>query len=45
MRHRILFGDNLPLLAEMPAASADLIYIDPPFNTGKQRALQRLKDE
>ncbi len=31
----IYFGDNLPILRELPSASVDLIYIDPPFNTGK----------
>lgn len=31
----IYFGDNLPLLKEIPSRSVDLIYIDPPFNTGK----------
>lgn len=31
----IHFGDNLDVLRSMPAASVDLIYIDPPFNTGK----------
>ena len=28
-------GDNLPILRAMPQASVDMIYIDPPFNTGK----------
>ncbi len=32
---QIYFGDNLPILKELPADSIDLIYIDPPFNTGK----------
>jgi adenine-specific DNA-methyltransferase len=27
-------GDNLAVLREMPAASYDLIYLDPPYNTG-----------
>jgi adenine-specific DNA-methyltransferase len=27
-------GDNLDVLADLPAASYDLIYIDPPYNTG-----------
>jgi adenine-specific DNA-methyltransferase len=27
-------GDNLEVLATLPAASYDLIYIDPPYNTG-----------
>jgi len=33
--NRIYFGDNLPILESMPSESVDLIYIDPPFNTGK----------
>ena len=35
----ILFGDNLPALERLPTGSVDLVYIDPPFNTG---ATQRL---
>ena len=31
----IRFGDNLEILKQMESASVDLIYIDPPFNTGK----------
>ncbi len=39
--HRIYYGDNLPILQAMPSGSVDLIYIDPPFNTGKvQRRTQ-----
>lgn len=34
----VLQGDNLAYLNEMPAASVQLIYIDPPFNTGRQQA-------
>ncbi|HEY2848297.1 MAG TPA: site-specific DNA-methyltransferase [Gemmatimonadaceae bacterium] len=34
-------GDNLRVLAAMPPGSFDLIYIDPPFNTGRiQRRTQ-----
>lgn len=29
------YGDNLSVLRELPSEMADLIYIDPPFNTGK----------
>lgn len=29
------YGDNLTVLRGLPAATVDLIYIDPPFNTGK----------
>lgn len=31
----IRFGDNLELLKQIDSESIDLIYIDPPFNTGK----------
>ena len=35
---RIIYGDNLPILQGLPSGSIPLIYIDPPFNTGKARA-------
>jgi len=35
MNNRIYFGDNLPILKSLLDESIDLIYIDPPFNTGK----------
>ena len=41
--NRIVHGDNLAVLREMPAESVDLIYIDPPFNTGKRQVRPRLK--
>ncbi len=36
--NQIYFGDNLPILKLMPNESVDLIYIDPPFNTGKTQS-------
>jgi site-specific DNA-methyltransferase (adenine-specific) len=33
--HTIIYGDNLPVLESMPDGSVDLVYLDPPFNTGK----------
>lgn len=36
-------GDNLPLLEKMPSESVALIYIDPPFNTGKRQSRTRIK--
>ena len=39
----IYYGDNLPLMSEMPSESVSLIYIDPPFNTGRVQAKTRLK--
>jgi site-specific DNA-methyltransferase (adenine-specific) len=40
---RIILGDNLEVLPRLPDASFELIYIDPPFNTGRARKLQRLR--
>ncbi len=37
------FGDNLPILEAMPGESVDLVYIDPPFNTGKVQRRTRIK--
>ena len=34
----IYTGDNLPFLRSMDSETADLIYLDPPFNSGKQWA-------
>jgi site-specific DNA-methyltransferase (adenine-specific) len=45
MPHRIYFGDNLPILQSLPSASIDLIYIDPPFNTGKTQSRTRIRTE
>lgn len=36
-------GDNLPILRGLPDQSFQLIYIDPPFNTGKVQSRQSLK--
>ncbi|MCC7020084.1 MAG: site-specific DNA-methyltransferase [Ardenticatenales bacterium] len=40
---RIILGDNLAVLATLPSASVDLIYIDPPFNTGHRQTRTRLR--
>ena len=39
---RIHHGDNLPFLRERESESVDLIYIDPPFNTGKVQSRVRV---
>ena len=39
----VYYGDNLPILREMASRSVDLIYTDPPFNTGKKQARTRLR--
>ena len=38
----IYFSDNLPVLEQLPDESVDLIYIDPPFNTGKRQKRTRI---
>jgi site-specific DNA-methyltransferase (adenine-specific) len=38
----VVEGDNLDALAELPDASFRLIYIDPPFNTGRTQMRQTL---
>ena len=43
MPNRIYFGDNLPILRSLPAGCVDLIYIDPPFNSGKQQARTQIR--
>jgi site-specific DNA-methyltransferase (adenine-specific) len=44
----IYFDDNLEVLRNLPGSSIDLIYIDPPFNTGKvqtRAAIRTIADE
>ncbi|MDE2840332.1 MAG: site-specific DNA-methyltransferase [Chloroflexota bacterium] len=41
--NQVWFGDNLPILAQFPDESFPLIYIDPPFNTGKERLYTRVR--
>ena len=39
----IHFGDNLSVLPRLPNESFDLIYIDPPFNTGRTQSRTRTR--
>jgi site-specific DNA-methyltransferase (adenine-specific) len=39
----IYFGDNLDVLRQFPDGSFDLIYIDPPFNTGKTQTRTQIR--
>ncbi len=34
--NRLIWGDNLHVMRSLPSESVDLIYIDPPFFSGKQ---------
>ncbi len=45
MRHRIELRDNLTALAEIESGSVPLIYIDPPFNTGRVQSRASLTTE
>lgn len=39
---KIVLAENLEALARLPAGCAQLAYLDPPFNTGCTRSLERI---
>jgi site-specific DNA-methyltransferase (adenine-specific) len=39
----VVLADNLAVLRELPAESVDLVYIDPPFNTGRAQTRDVLR--
>ncbi len=41
--NRIVLADNLAALADVPDGAARLVYVDPPFNTGKTQSRERVK--
>ena len=41
--NRVIMGDNLDVLRQVPSESVDLVYIDPPFNTGRAQARTQLR--
>ena len=41
--NQVILGDNLEVLNAIPDESINLIYIDPPFNTGRVQKRQSLK--
>jgi site-specific DNA-methyltransferase (adenine-specific) len=43
MSSKIYFGDNLDFLKSLPDQSIHLIYIDPPFNTGREQSRTRIR--
>ena len=43
MSGTIYIGDNLPILQSLPDRSIQLIYIDPPFNTGREQSRTRIR--
>ena len=45
---KIMFGDNMEILPSISDGSVNLIYIDPPFNTGKlqkRTQIQTIRDD
>ncbi|MGI9089666.1 MAG: DNA-methyltransferase [Gemmatimonadaceae bacterium] len=42
---RIIHGDNLDVLPTLPDEAFQMIYIDPPFNTGKRQSRRSLATE
>jgi site-specific DNA-methyltransferase (adenine-specific) len=40
---KIVLGECSKVLPELPSAFARLIYVDPPFNTGRPQRLERLR--
>jgi site-specific DNA-methyltransferase (adenine-specific) len=40
---RVVLADNLSVLSALKDGSVDLIYVDPPFNTGKRQTLLHLQ--
>ena len=39
----IILGDNLDVLPTLPDGAFQLIYVDPPFNTGKPQSRTRIR--
>ena len=48
LERRIVLADNMEYLPTLPDGMADLVYIDPPFNTGrtqKRRSIRTVRDD
>lgn len=43
MHNKVCLADNLAVLREIPSESIRLIYVDPPFNTGKIQSRTSIK--
>ena len=39
----VVLGDNLPVLRQLPDETISLVYIDPPFNTGRRQTRRTLR--
>ncbi len=45
LSNRIILEDNISVLPTLPDEGFQMIYIDPPFNTGKKQTRRSLKTE
>lgn len=45
MRKEIIYCDNLEFLRSLQSETIDLIYVDPPFNTGKRQSRKHIEVE
>lgn len=43
MNNLVYFADNMKVLKALPGGSVDLVYIDPPFNTGKKQKRTQIR--
>ncbi|HEX3329290.1 MAG TPA: site-specific DNA-methyltransferase [Gaiellales bacterium] len=43
MEGEIVLGDNLDVMPSFPGGAFRMIYLDPPFNTGRERTARRLR--
>src|SRR3712207_365902 len=39
----VVLGDNLAVMRDLPDGVAQLVYMDPPFNTGREQARPGLR--
>lgn len=39
----VIAGDNLPVLRALPGSRFAVVYLDPPFNTGRERRAERVR--
>lgn len=43
LQDQVYLADNLEILRQIPSGSVQLVYIDPPFNTGKTQKRESIK--
>lgn len=44
-KNKLYYGDNLDVMREMNSESIDLIYLDPPFNSGKNYNISMIEKD